>query len=131
MKHIVWTLLTTFLAATVVTVSHAQPAASSAEEQAVTALEMQWLKADQTNNADLAAPLLSDKYTAMTPTGTIEDKAQALADFKTRKYSSAEYEGGVKVVILGTTAITRGTYVGAGTDSGKPFHEHCAGPIPG
>jgi hypothetical protein len=105
-------------------VSQAQQAAAGSDEQTLIGLEMQWLKADQTNNPDLAAPLMSDKYTALSVTGAIEDKAQALADFKTRKYTSADYEGGVKVVVSGSTAITRGTYLGAGTDSGKPFREH-------
>ena len=104
--------------------SQAQQGASNGDEQALTALEMQWLKSDQTNNVDLAAPLLADKYTSMTVSGTIEDRAQTLAYYKTRKYSSAEYEGGIKVVVSGDTAITRGVYIGTGTDSGKPFQEH-------
>lgn len=47
-----------------------------------------------------------------------------LADAKTRKYSSAEYED-VKVTVFGDTAIATGGFKGKGTDaSGKPFDEH-------
>jgi hypothetical protein len=116
--------LTMLVAVGAMSLSQAQQSAAVTDEQAVTALEMQWLKADQTNNGDLAAPLMADRYFSVSFTGAIEDKAQTLADFKARRYSSAEYEDGVKVVVLGNTAVARGTYIGSGTDGGKQFHEH-------
>jgi len=97
--------------------------ASGGSEKAVAALENQWLQADKTNNPDLAAPLMADKYISTAADGTIEDKAQTLADARARKYTSAEYED-LKVTIFGDTAIATGAFKGKGTDSGKPFDEH-------
>jgi len=96
---------------------------SGGSEKAVAALENQWLQADKTNNPDLAAPLMADKYISTAADGTIEDKAQTLADARARKYTSAEYED-LKVTIFGDTAIATGAFKGKGTDSGKPFDEH-------
>jgi hypothetical protein len=45
----------------VVSGAAAHAATSSADEQAVTAAEHQWLKSQQTNNVELLAPLLDDK----------------------------------------------------------------------
>jgi hypothetical protein len=42
-------------------VVQAQPA-GAVTEKAIVALEEQWLKSQQTNNADLVAPLLADKF---------------------------------------------------------------------
>jgi ketosteroid isomerase-like protein len=56
--------------------------------------------------------------------GKVENKAQMLADAKSRKYTSAEYED-VQVTVFGNTAIATGGFTGKGTDaSGKPFNDH-------
>jgi ketosteroid isomerase-like protein len=100
------------------------PQNSDATEKAVAALENQWLQAQKTNNPDLIAPLLADKFVSTGSDGKVTDKAQALAEQKARKYSSAEYEN-VHVTVFGDTAIATGGYKGKGTDaSGKPFDEH-------
>jgi hypothetical protein len=102
--------------------SHAQaPAAGT--EKAVTALENQWLESEKTNNPDLIIGLFGEKYIATGPDGTLEDRAQTLADAKARKWTSAAYED-VKVQTYGDVAIATGGYKGKGTDSGKPFDEH-------
>ena len=93
-------------------------------EKAITALENQWLQSQKTNNPDIIAPLLADKFVSTEADGRVSNKAQMLADAKTRKYSSAEYED-VKVTAFGDTAIATGGFKGKGTDaSGKPFDEH-------
>jgi ketosteroid isomerase-like protein len=102
--------------------SHAQ-APSAGTEKAVTALENRWLESEKTNNPDLIMGLFGDKYIATEPDGTLEDRAQTLADAKARKWTSAEYED-VKVQAYGDVAIATGGYKGKGTDSGKPFAEH-------
>jgi uncharacterized protein (TIGR02246 family) len=87
-------------------------------------LENQWLEADKTNNPDAVASLFSDRYIATTSEGKLEDKAKTLAEIKTRKYATADYED-VQVAVFGNTAIARGGYKGSGTEtSGKPFTEH-------
>jgi ketosteroid isomerase-like protein len=103
-------------------VSHAQ-APSAGTEKAVVALENQWLEAEKTNNPDLMTGLFADKYIATGPDGTLEDRAQTLADARARKWATAEYED-VKVRAYGDVAIVTGGYKGTGTDSGKPFAEH-------
>jgi ketosteroid isomerase-like protein len=90
----------------------------------IAALEDQWLQAEKTNNADMVAPLFSDKYLATSSEGKLEDKAQTLQEIKTRKYNAAEYED-VQVAVFGNTAVARGGFKGSGTEpSGKPFTEH-------
>ena len=87
-------------------------------------LENQWLQADKTNNPDMIAAAISDKYLATTSEGQLEDKAKTLEEIKTRKYNTAEYED-IRVTVFGNTAIVRGGYKGSGTEpSGKPFSEH-------
>lgn len=93
-------------------------------EQAVAALEQKWLKSQQTNNPDLVAPLLADKFVETTSEGKVIDKAAAMAMSKAMKYTSADYED-VKVIVVGDTAIATGGFKGKGTDeSGKPFDTH-------
>lgn len=95
--------------------------AQSGTEKAVAALEQKWLESQQTNNTDLVAPLLADKFIETTAEGKVMDKAGALAMSKAMKYSSAEYAD-VKVTAFGNTAIATGGFKGKGTDAaGKPF----------
>jgi ketosteroid isomerase-like protein len=102
--------------------SQAQQAGDT--EKAIAALENQWLKSTQTNNADLAAPLLADKLASTDAEGKLSNKAQSLADAKSRKFTSAEYDN-VQVTVYGDTAIATGIYKGKGTESnGKTFDEN-------
>jgi ketosteroid isomerase-like protein len=100
------------------------PQASGTTEKAIAALENQWLKSQQTNNADLAAPLWADKLVSTGADGKVMNKAQNLADAKASKYTAASYEN-VQVTVFGDTAIATGGFSGKGTDSsGKPFDVH-------
>jgi uncharacterized protein (TIGR02246 family) len=93
-------------------------------EKAVTALEQQWLQSQKTNNADLVAPLLADKFVNTASDGKVTDKAESLANAKATKYDSVDYDN-VKVTAFGDTAIATGDFKAKGTDpSGKPLDVH-------
>jgi len=93
-------------------------------EKAVAALEQQWLQSQKTNNPDLVAPLLADKFIGTGADGKLTDRAQLLANAKSTKYDSMEYED-VKVTVFGDTAVATGASKAKGTDElGKPVDEH-------
>ncbi len=93
-------------------------------EKAVAASEEQWLQSQKTNNPDLVAPLLADKFVETSSDGQVMNKAEALAQAKATNYVGAEYED-VKVTVFGDTAIATGGFKGKGTDaSGKPMDVH-------
>jgi ketosteroid isomerase-like protein len=101
-----------------------QAQTSGGTEKAVAALEEQWLQSQKTNNPDLVAPLLADKFIATGADGKVTDRAQLLASAKATKYDSMVYED-VKVTVFGDTAIATGGSKAKGTDeSGKPIDEH-------
>jgi len=91
-------------------------------EKAVAALENQWLESQKTNNPDLVAPLLAEKFVTTNAKGKLQSKDQLLAATRKRKYSSVEYTD-VHVTVFGNTAIAIGVYKGKGTEAGKPFDE--------
>lgn len=98
-----------------------QPGASI--EKAIAALENQWLQSQKTNNPDLMAPLLAEKFVNTASDGKVTDRSQTLSGAKARQYASAEYDN-IHVTVFGDTAIATGGYKGKGTDNGKPFDEH-------
>ena len=101
-----------------------QAQSTGESEKAVAALEQQWLQSQKTNNPDLVAPLLADKFVETSSDGKVMNKAEALAQAKATKYVSAEYQD-VKVTVFGDTAIATGGFKGKGTDaSGKPMDVH-------
>ena len=93
-------------------------------EKAVAALEQQWLQSEKTNNPDLVAPLLAEKFINTDDAGNVSGKAAMLADAKATKFESISY-GEVKVTAFGNTAIATGDFIAKGTDpSGKPMDVH-------
>jgi uncharacterized protein (TIGR02246 family) len=93
-------------------------------EKAVVGLEQQWLQSQKTNNPDLVAPLLADKFVNTTSDGKVTDRAESLANAKATKYDSVDYDD-VKVAVFGDTAIATGDFKAKGTDpSGKPLDAH-------
>jgi len=54
-------------------------------EKAITALENQWLQSQKTNNPDIVAPLLFDKFVSTEADGKVSNKAQMLADAGDRR----------------------------------------------
>ncbi len=90
---------------------------TSGTEKAVAALEEQWLQSQKTNNPDLVAPLLADKFVDTSSDGKVTwSKAEFLATQKSIKWSSAE-NSDVKVTIFGNTAIATGSEKLKGTDA--------------
>src|SRR5260370_38749170 len=90
-------------------------------EKAVAALEEQWLQAQKTNNADLLAPLLADKFVNTGSDGKVTGRAETLGELKTMKWNSADYAD-LKGTVFGDTAIAAGGCKGNGTDAtGKAF----------
>jgi uncharacterized protein (TIGR02246 family) len=115
-KSMRWCFLGLVLVASVV-LSQAQ----GTTEQAVAALEQKWLQSQQTNNPDLVAPLLADKFVNTSTEGKVTDKSASLAAAKATKYDSVAYDD-LKVTVFGDTAIATGTFKAKGTDpSGKPL----------
>jgi len=92
-------------------------------EKAVAALENTWLQSQKTNNPDLLAPLLAERFVNTGVDGKVTNKAQTLEQAKARKYASADYEN-VQVTVFGDTAIATGGFKGTGTEAGKPFNDH-------
>lgn len=104
--------------------ARSQAQANGGTEKAVAALEQQWLQSQKTNNPDLVAPLLADKFVSTGNEGEVSGKAESLARDKATKYDSIEYED-VKVTVFGDTAIATGGSKAKGTDDkGKPLDEH-------
>jgi len=62
--------------------------ADGGTEKAVAALEQQWLQSQKTNNPDLVAPLLADKFINTGSDGKVTDKGETLARAKATKYDS-------------------------------------------
>lgn len=93
-------------------------------EKAVAALEQQWLQSEKTNNPDLVAPLLADKFVNTDDEGKVIGKAAMLAEAKATKFDSISYSD-LKVTAFGNAAIATGDFTAKGTDpSGKPFESH-------
>jgi hypothetical protein len=93
-------------------------------EKAVAALEQKWLQSQKTNNPDLVAPLLSDKFINTGSDGKVTSKAESLAGAKATKYDSVDYDD-LKVTAFGSTAVATGDFKAKGTDpSGKPMDVH-------
>ena len=119
-----WILCCICLLSIVGVASSQDKPATGGTEKAVAALEQKWLQAQKTNNAGLLAPLLADKFVSTGSDGKVTGKAETLANIKSTKFVSAEYDD-LKVTVFGTTAIATGGFKGKGTDgSGKPLDVH-------
>lgn len=95
--------------------------AQGTTEQVVAAQEQKWLQSQQTNNPDLVAPLLADKFVNTNTDGQVSDKSASLAAAKKTRYDSVAYDD-LKVTAFGDTAIATGIFKAKGTDaSGKPL----------
>ena len=93
-------------------------------EQAVAALEQEWIDAAKTSNPDMLAPLLADKFINTNSDGKVIGKAETLAHTKAAKWETNQISD-VKVTVFGNTAIATGDWAGKGTDeNGKPVDAH-------
>lgn len=97
---------------------------TSASEKSVGALEQQWLQSQKTNNPDLVAPILADKFAITGSDGKVSSKSEMLASAKSSKFENVEYQD-LKVTVFGNTAIATGTFKGKVTDaSGKTTDQY-------
>ena len=93
-------------------------------EKAVAGLEQKWLDSQKTNNPDMVAPLLSDKFVNTGSDGKVTSKAESLASAKATKYASVAYDD-LKVTAFGDAAVATGDFKAKGTDpEGKPLDVH-------
>lgn len=65
-RALLWSVVATLVLMVAV---QAQDKMGGGTEKAVAALEQQWLQSQKTNNPDLVAPLLADKFTNTGPDG--------------------------------------------------------------
>ena len=120
-KTLMWCLICFFLLGNA---AWSQAQTTGGTERAVAALEQQWLQSQKTNNPDLVAPLLADKFIGTGSDGKVTGKTEMLASAKATKYDSIDYED-VKVTAFGDTAIATGGFTAKGTNaSGKPLDVH-------
>jgi ketosteroid isomerase-like protein len=118
----VWCLLCLFSLGCAA-VSQAQQA-GGATEKAIAALEHQWLQSQKTNNPDLIAPMIADKFVYTGTDGKVSDKTAMLDQAKATKWTSVENLD-EKVTVFGDAAIATGEFKGKGTGaSGKPIDDH-------
>jgi ketosteroid isomerase-like protein len=121
-RLLLWSLLAS-LSLGSASLSQAQQA-SGATEKAILALEKQWEQSQKTNNPDLLASVLADKFVETSDEGKVRNKAESVANARATKFSSVEYQD-IKVTVFGDTAIATGGFKGQGTDeSGKSFNTH-------
>ena len=103
-----------------IVVAQAVPADGSAEK-AVAAAEELWTQSERSNNPELLAPLLADKFILIDIDGTMSNRAKELAEAKATKYASVEIED-FHVTVTGHTAVATMVFKAKGTDSkGKPM----------
>jgi ketosteroid isomerase-like protein len=104
----------------ITTIAQAQKAGETAKT-AVAALEDQWTQAQRTNNSDLVAPLLADKFIGIGTDGKISNREKDLADAKATKFASVDIEG-LHISVFGNTAVATMVFKAKGTDEkGKPM----------
>lgn len=108
-------LLFGMLSLGIVTIAQAQSA-----EKAVAAAEEQWTQSERTNNVDLLAPLLADKFIFINTDGAISDRARTLADSKATKYASVDIQD-LHITVFGHTAVATMVFKSKGTENGKPM----------
>src|SRR5579864_6552801 len=96
-RTLLWSVVATLVLMVAV---QAQDKMGGGPEKAVAALEQQWLQSQKTNNPDLVAPLLADKFTNTARDGKVTSKAESLAAAKATKYEAVAYDD-VKVTAFG------------------------------
>jgi len=112
---------TMLVGAMVMSAATAQITAADSAEQAVIAAEHQIEKALLTNNAELFAQLVTDKYVSTDENGEVAfGKAPNVADFKVTIFTSEKFTD-LTVTMYGDAAVATGTYTSKGTYKGKPF----------
>ena len=84
-------------------------AGANRDEKALMETEDKWLEAGIRGDARAAALLLAEDYQGMTPTGSVEDKAQFVAGIRMGSLRADSYHQDERYVrILGETAVSTG-----------------------
>jgi ketosteroid isomerase-like protein len=93
-------------------------------EEKVVRLEEQWFEAQRDSNADLLAPLLSDKFVMTSNRDKVMNKADLLAACKKTKWTLVRLSD-MNSSVFGDTVIVTGDFRGDGTDAlGRPMEVH-------
>jgi len=82
----------------------AQAQETAGTERTVATLEQKWVQGVKANNPDLFAPLLADKIVITNDDGSVQNKAEWLANMKAAKFDSVALDN-LKVTAFGDTAI--------------------------
>lgn len=86
-------------------------------EQTLLDIEHSWAATSLKNDVKTLEGILAANWTATTTEGTIETRAEALANAKAAKFTKSELSG-MKVTVLNpTTAIVTGIWTGVGTSA--------------
>jgi ketosteroid isomerase-like protein len=99
----------------VATSAQAQGADATAEK-AVAAAEEQWSQSEKTNNVDLLAPLLADKFIDIDTDGSVSSREKFLSDSKVSKFTSVDIQD-LHITVVGQTAIATMVFKAKGTDA--------------
>jgi hypothetical protein len=90
-------------------VAEGAASATNRNEKELMETEDKWLEAGIRGDARVAALLLAEDYQGMTPTGSVEDKAQFVAGIRAGSLRADSYHQDERYVrILGETAVSTG-----------------------
>ena len=90
-------------------------------DQTLMDLERQWVKAALASKGEALAPLLATDFVSIQSDGTMQTKAQYVANTNKGKWQVSEVSD-MKVQVHGDSAVVTGVWTGKGTDgTGKNF----------
>jgi ketosteroid isomerase-like protein len=90
-------------------------------DQTLMDLERQWVKAALASKGEALAPLLATDFVSIQSDGTMQTKAQYVANTNKGKWQVSEVSD-MKVQVHGDSAVVTGVWTGKGTDgTGKTF----------
>jgi len=90
-------------------------------DQTLMDLERQWVKAALASKGEALAPLLATDFVSIQSDGTMQTKAQYVANTNKGKWQVSEVSD-MKVQVHGNSAVVTGVWTGKGTDgTGKTF----------
>jgi len=86
-------------------------------EQTLMDIEHSWAATALKNDVKTLDGILAANWTGTTPEGTVQTRAESLANTKASKFTKSEVSG-MKVMVLNpTTAVVTGIWTGVGTDA--------------
>lgn len=95
---------------------------SKAVVEAITSLESKWVSAELQSNVTDMGSMLSEDYLGITPDGTLQTKAEALAAYKNGALHFTRMEtSDRKIRVYGTTVVVVSKVDVAGTRNGQDF----------